>query len=118
MLWLILACSGGDGGVETAAPTAATSAEDTAGPCAAAPAVSWSGWGEGFFITWCQACHSATTAERNGAPEGVDFDTAAEVLRWRDQIDRVVLSEGSMPVGGGLSDDDLALLELLLWCPP
>lgn len=113
MLVLLLGCGGG--------------ASDSAGrldavpdlrpeECADAPAVSWDGWGEGFFTTWCQACHSATTGERNGAPPGVDFDTEAELVFWAEAVRRTVLEEGTMPVGGGVSEEDAVLLGVLLDC--
>ena len=57
-----------------------------------------------------------TPPERNGAPEGVDFDSEADLLYWSLSVRRTVLEDGSMPVGGGLSADDAALLEALLDC--
>lgn len=84
--------------------------------CSAAPQVTWEGWGEGFFRTWCGACHTATAQQRNGAPEGVGFETRAQVAERRDRIRERVLVNQDMPVGGGLSPDDLALLDVLLTC--
>jgi len=116
MLLLMLACGDktiGDKTIETASPL------DSAEPvidCTDAPGVTWESWGEGFFMTWCQPCHSATTLERNGAPEGVDFDTEANIVFWAESIRRTVLEQGSMPIGGGLSKDDAVLLEALLDC--
>lgn len=36
-------------------------------------------FGDGFLRTWCTGCHSSTlaTADRQGAPEDVNFDSAA-----------------------------------------
>ena len=115
MLLLLLACS--DKAAEETGALVDTGG-DTAvdGDCVDAPAVTWQSWGEGFFTTWCQPCHSATTPERNGAPEGVDFDSEADLLYWSASVRRTVLEDGSMPVGGGLSADDAALLEALLDC--
>lgn len=73
--------------------------------------VTWANWGQGFFMTWCQACHSATTNDRHGAPAGTDFDTQADVMAWRERITTRVLEEETMPLGGGLSMEDLELLE-------
>ena len=100
-----------DTGEARAVDTATANAE-----CTDAPGVTWENWGEGFFITWCQACHSAISADRNGAPEGINFDTEAEVRTWTASIQHTVLEEGSMPMGGGLGDKDRALLEFLLAC--
>ncbi len=103
MIWLLLACgSGADTG---AAPG-----------CEDAYDVTWQSWGEGFFTTYCRSCHSSTTSDRLGAPEGVNFDTEADVVMWADRIRRVVLEDESMPVGGGVYADDLLLLEMLLDC--
>lgn len=103
ILLLALACAGG-------ADTA-----DTAG-CADAPEVNWVSFGEGFFTTYCRACHSATTQNRFGAPEGIDFDTLAEVRQYQDLVRTTVLEDESMPVGGGVFESDLILLDSFLSC--
>lgn len=86
--------------------------------CADAPLVTWEGWGQGFFLTWCTSCHSAYTADRRDAPEGVDFDTIPDVERWRERILARVVDEGTMPVGGGVYPDQIELLKVLLTCGP
>ena len=73
--------------------------------------VTWNTWAQGFFMTWCQACHSATAENRHGAPVGTDFDTEKSVMEWRERIIIRVIDDQSMPLGGGLSGDDLALLQ-------
>jgi cytochrome c5 len=112
LLLLLLAC--GDASTDSAAPLGEDSSEPS--DCADAPGVTWESWGEGFFTTWCQACHTVTTVERNGAPPGVDFDTEADVVFWSASVRQAVLEAGTMPVGGGLSKDDTVLLETLLDC--
>lgn len=104
MILLFLACSGG-------ADTA-----DTAVACADAPNVTWASFGDGFFATYCRACHSANTAERYGAPDAVNFDTLADVRALKDSVRRTVLDSQSMPVGGGVYDDDAVLLDYFLTC--
>lgn len=99
---LLLACTG--------APA------DTADPCADVPAVTWSSWGQGFFRTYCTSCHSADAVDRAGAPEGVDLDTVDDVRAYEAAIRRTVLETGTMPVGGGVPDDDAYLLDLFLRC--
>lgn len=78
----------------------------------------WDTWGEGFFVTWCQSCHSRTTPQRAGAPAGVDFDHAGDVRQQAAAIRRTVLDAQSMPLGGGLDEQDRADLDLLLRCGP
>lgn len=84
--------------------------------CAAAPQVTYENWGKGFFLTWCGACHTSTAQQRNGAPEGVDFDTLSDIREWKDRIDVRVLDEQTMPLGGGVYEEDLELLEVFLAC--
>ena len=78
--------------------------------------VNWDGWTDGFFATYCRACHSVTTAERYGAPEGVDFDTKANVLQWAERIRIRVLDEETMPLGGGVVKTELEPLDQWLQC--
>jgi hypothetical protein len=113
MLLLLLAC----GAEPTPADAEAAPAGDAgdADP-ACEPTVSWAGWGAGFFRTWCGACHSATTPDRRGAPEGLNFDSAAEVAAHTAAIERSVLSLQSMPVGGGVDADSLTALAAYLAC--
>lgn len=102
LLALMLACTTGE--------------TDTALDCASEPQLTWDGWGQGFFLTYCGACHAASTEDRHGAPPGQVFDTWAEVLEREDAIRRTVLEDGTMPLGGGVYEDDLYLLEVLLTC--
>ncbi len=113
MLLLLLAC---DAPVDTADTATVADTGTGVSDCEGALVVTWESWGEGFFTTWCQPCHSATTAERNGAPPGVDFDTEADVVQWSASIRYTVLEAGTMPVGGGLDADDAVLLAALLDC--
>ncbi len=106
-MWFLLtflACTGapGDSGV--------------ASVCIDAPAVTWVSFGDGFFSTYCRSCHSAETQDRFGAPEGIDFDTPDQVRTFTESIRRVTLTDGTMPVGGGVYEDDLILLGYLLDC--
>lgn len=88
-----------------------------AAECATLPDVSWDAWGNGFFRTYCTACHSSANADqRGGAPIGIDFDTRAAVKLRAADVRRVVLDNGTMPVGGGVFPDDLLLLEVFLAC--
>ena len=93
----------------------APEAPDSPDPCEGY-VPTWAGWTQGFFRTWCNACHSSAAVERNGAPVGVDFDAEAGALRWRDRVRARVLDEATMPIGGGLYPEDLALLEAWLDC--
>jgi len=86
--------------------------------CAQPDLPTWESWGEGFFVTWCQSCHSRTSPQRAGAPEGVDFDSEADVRASAADIRRTVLDFGTMPVGGGLDATDRDALDLLLRCGP
>ena len=104
-MWVLLAlaCTG-------------ASPADSGDPCAGRRAVTWNNWGHGFVQTWCQPCHSAGAAERYGAPEAVDLDTLEQVITLRDSISRTVLADETMPVGGGVSEEDKQLLRDFLEC--
>lgn len=77
--------------------------------------LTWQNYADGFFRSYCLSCHSATAADRHEATVGVDFDTQAQVL---DQLESIylVIDGGAMPPGGGLTDDDLALIHEWLVC--
>jgi uncharacterized membrane protein len=94
----------------------ATGAADSGDTCAGRRDVTWNSWAHGFFFTWCQPCHSATSPDRYGAPEGLDFDTYEQVIALTGSVRQTVLDEGTMPLGGGLTDEDRALLEDFLDC--
>ena len=104
ILALILACADPDAGDSSAC--------DTAGP-----GVTWDGYTRGFFLTYCTACHSASATERYGAPEGVDFDTPTQVLAQAERVRARVIEAQTMPLGGGVPAEDLALLAEWLDCP-
>lgn len=104
---LLLVLAGCDGDAPASAP---------AGDCADLPPVTWEGFAAGFFRSYCGACHTPGSPDRHGAPEGVDFASEADAARLADRVRARVLVDGDMPVGGGVPEDDLALLELWLDC--
>lgn len=46
-------------------------------PCPENNTLTYENFGKGFFLTWCNGCHSSTlkASERAGAPVGIDFDS-------------------------------------------
>lgn len=106
LLLLSLSCIGND---------AKSDGTDTA-TCDSAPQVTWDNWAHGFFLTYCLACHSENSVDRRGAPESVNFDTEAEVAGFSGVVRTVVLDQATMPIGGGVYEDDLYLLEVYLDC--
>ncbi len=93
----------------------ATEAPASPGGCEAS--VSWDGFAHGFFLTYCNACHSeANVNSRYGAPRGIDFDSEALVYAQATRVRARVLDEGTMPLGGGVRPDDLVLLDRYLSC--
>lgn len=90
---------------------------ESADPCAEASYdLTWANWGDGFFANYCRACHSASSPDRFGAPEGVNFDSSEDVRTWSSAIRRSVLVDEDMPVGGGVYETDLEFLDLFLTC--
>ena len=82
---------------------------DTALSCE--PTVTWENWGESFFLTWCSSCHAQSATDRQDAPESIFFDSEKDVVLWLDRIQVRVIEQQTMPVGGGISTDELLLLE-------
>lgn len=119
-LWLLVACAvGPHPGVGQGADTGDAAGADTAGPadpladwdCTADPTVTWGGFTDGFLSAYCRSCHSTTTPDRRGAPEGVDFTDRTETLSWAPRLKARVLDLGTMPLGGGVVDVDRARFE-------
>lgn len=104
LLALTLACVSDD--VESANPD-----------CVGDLDVTWDGFAHGFFTTYCTSCHSVNnTASRYDAPTDVNFDTEADTIRQADRVRTRVLVEATMPIGGGVYDTDLTLLEAYMTC--
>ena len=78
--------------------------------------VTWANFGDGFFANYCRGCHSALTPNRYDAPESINFDTLEEVRALESLIRTTVIDEQSMPVGGGVYDQDLEFLGYFLDC--
>ncbi len=101
MIALLLACT-------TEAPPS---------PVACEASVTWDGFAHGFFLTYCNACHSqANPDNRYGAPLGIDFDSEALVYAQATRVRARVLDDQTMPLGGGVTPDDLVLLDRYLSC--
>ena len=97
------------------ATACATPTTDSGAPCADV-AVTWEHGGAAFFAGYCRTCHAAGTPDRHGAPAGVDFDTLADVRGHAARIRARTLEAQDMPVGGGVPEADLALLDAFLGC--
>lgn len=107
-MWLLIACAAPEPRVEpdSAAPW----------PCEGEPVVTWASWGQGFSRAYCDACHAADTPDRRGAPEAVTLDSLED---WRTHAERVrvrTLEDADMPPGGGVTNEDLVSLDILLRC--
>ena len=106
-LSLLLGCSdkgGESGGAET-------------GLCADAPVLMYANFGEGFLIENCQSCHASTSTDRNGAPEGIVFDSLSDVVSQSSLILGVATGDDpSMPPQGGVDEEDREKLEIWLTC--
>lgn len=90
--------------------------ESSPAECADLPAVTWDGWAHGFFLNYCTSCHSAAAPDRHGAPAGMDFDSEAQVRAALASVRASVIEAKTMPVGGGVLEDDLVLLGIWLDC--
>ncbi len=119
MVWLLLACSGaptkmadtaeGAGQTDSSLTDTATTAETNCDE-------SWDAWANGFFTTYCRACHSQSSANRFDAPVGVDFDDRSDTVARLEQVRIWVLENQTMPVGGGVPEEELTRLDSWLQC--
>jgi uncharacterized membrane protein len=103
-LALLIACSG-------------ASQDSEVSLCSSQPALSYTSFGKAFLDRYCTGCHSAYVplSNRNGAPEGVDFESYEKVLLWRERIEARSL-DLSMPPGGGPAEAELLQLEEWFGC--
>jgi hypothetical protein len=82
-------------------------------PDACADAPTWDTFAQGYVHTWCLPCHSSavTGFDRQGAPDGVNFDIWSEVHGYKDRIAvRSVDPTSPMPPQGGVPQEELDLL--------
>lgn len=77
LLFLIGACAGGS-------PTDAT--------CPPTDPPTYATFGQAFFETYCNDCHSSGASNRHGAPGNQNYDTEADILRHAADIDAVAAS--------------------------
>lgn len=78
---------------------------------------SWETVGLPVLLGACTSCHAAGLVgeARHGAPEGLDLDSLAGARAWAEAVTAAV-EAGSMPPGGGLSEEDAARLIAWLGC--
>jgi len=81
--------------------------------------LTWQNFGKGFMDTWCNACHSSSLAgvDRQGAPDGVNFEHLEDVRLWAARIDaRATPTPPTMPVAGGNTELERQQLKEWLDC--
>jgi len=78
--------------------------------------INYETWGEGFLATHCQGCHASGAPYRYGAPANITFDTESQMVLLYDSVWRTTVEERVMPPAGGVSEDDLYLLQQWLVC--
>ena len=99
LLIILLSCSNG---------------KDTGVDCQNPP--TYENWTQGFLDGKCQSCHASTSPNRHGAPSNVTFDTASQANEWRERIYATIFEEASMPPSGGITSEEIILLEQWLEC--
>lgn len=97
--------------------------EDTNTLCGREVQLTYENFGKSFMGTHCNGCHSSiiAPAQRRGAPPTVNFDTYGDILAQVERVEqRVIIApqEGlpAMPIGGGPTDEELAMLDEWLQC--
>lgn len=90
---------------------------DDSGFCSDVPIVTYETFGKGFMTQNCQTCHASTQTDREGATEGVYFDTVDDVWAHKSSVlSRAASDEPDMPPLGGTTEDDRYLLKVWLTC--
>ena len=88
--------------------------KDSGVDCSSPP--TYNSWTQGFLDGKCQSCHASTAPDRHGAPPNVAFDNRTLALEWQERIAATILEEGSMPPSGGITDEEMILLEQWIEC--
>jgi uncharacterized membrane protein len=97
--------------------TACDSDDPDAEFCADVPVLTWENHGMDFVNQNCQPCHASTTADRNGAPSSIYFDSVEDVSTWSDQVlERITGESPTMPPGGGVAEDERLKTEIWIRC--
>ncbi len=78
------------------------------------PPPTWTNFAGAFFVTRCGACHAADAPDRFGAPEAMVFDTRDDVRAREGAVRASTLDARTMPLGGGVPEDDLTRLDAWL----
>lgn len=87
--------------------------------CPAGTNLSYENFGAQFLRRYCSGCHSSnlTAADRQGAPDSVNFDSAADAVSLRIEMIRFAAADdGSMPPGVTILKDERALFREWLNC--
>ena len=103
-------------GLVVAGCDAAAPAVDECAGTTSAPGPTWDNFGHAFFISRCQSCHASTTPNRFGAPIAVTFDSESQVVGQKVQVFDAVITNQTMPIGGGVPTEDLDKLTKWLNC--
>jgi len=106
VLFLLFGCDDGAG----------TDSDDPFCADAPEPTMTWENYGEAFFSRHCDGCHTSSLVERYGAPEDINFDDAAEMWTFAEDILQVVVEDQTEPPEGGVSEDERTALEQYLRC--
>jgi len=87
--------------------------------CVDGTELTWSNFGKPMLSTWCVSCHGAqvSSADRQGAPEGLNFDHLEGVLPHLERILATTATDSwTMPPAGGLSERDRDRLREWIEC--
>lgn len=81
LTFLLAACGGDDHGGGDGLPTNAA--------CPIGSTLTYEGFGKPFAESYCTRCHSSelSGADRNGAPDGHDFDSLEGIVAVADHVD-------------------------------
>ena len=84
---------------------AACTGSPTGSTCPTDNPPTYASFGQHFFETYCNGCHSANAASRHGAPADQNYDTEADIKKHASDIDE---QAASGPNGTNTSMPDLS----------
>jgi uncharacterized membrane protein len=85
--------------------------------CPEGSLLTYDNFGGPFFSNWCTGCHGSAVAKRQGAPDGIDFDTLEGIRASAARIwARAADANATMPPAGGPEAEERELLGEWLAC--
>ena len=86
--------------------------------CSTGSALTYTSFGSSFLLKYCRSCHSSSVvgANRRGATDASNFDSALDAQVWRSAILGRISGGKKMPPAGDIDAQDLKAAKDWLGC--